>query len=241
MNWLKTSFSSKLNFSLTKRRLALIGKRSSVSGLYFRALPVLVAFTFSPFLFFDQKEPVNQEVSISLHRHWENQRYSNVELETQPFPFGKDSIGLLMRIPSLKLLNGTPYSGVENFYLKKNDRLHHSTVYVDGLPVHQKIFDDEGNERSFVDFFYNPQKTQRFSIRYYQYGKLSLETIYSSPTYNGAMVFKHWNERGYLEMLSILDIRDPKITYGEVISYDENGNVTFHERYEGLELVEKIK
>ena len=241
MNWFKPSFSSKLNFSLTKKRLALIGKNTSSSGLYFKALPVLVAFAFSPFLFFDQKEPISQEVSISLHRHWESQRYSNVELETQPFPFGKDSIDLLMRIPSLKLLNGVPYSGVENIYLKKDDHLESSTVYVNGLPVHHKSFDVGGNERSSVDFIYNPQKTQRFSTRYYEYGKLRSEMIFSSPDHESRTVHRFWSQEGNLETVMILAKGYSKSDIYELIHYNPNGEVNFHKLRKDDGLVEKIK
>lgn len=241
MNWLKISFSSKLNFSLTKKRLSLIRKRSSVSSLYFKALPVLLAFAFSPFLFFEQKEHIDGPYEINWQEYWASLSYSDVNLEFQRLPFTGDSISILQHIPRLALLDGKIYSGIQNTYEKETDLLEHSSIYIDGLIVHSKSFDSEGTEFSSLDYFYNPQKTMLNYTRYYQYGKLRLETIYSSPTHNDAMVFKHWNERGYLKMLSILDKRDPKITYGEVISYDENGKVTSHERYEGLELVEKIK
>ncbi len=236
-----SSFSSKLNFSLTRKRLALIGKNTSASSLYFKALPVLVAFAFSPFLFFEQKELVNEPTEIDWQEYWASLSYSDVNLEFQRIPFIGDSISILQHIPRLALLDGKIYTGVQNTYEKDTDLLEHSSIYVDGLIVHAKYFDSEGTESSSLDYFYNPQKKKLISTRYYQYSKLSLETIYSSPSHNGAMVFKHWNERGYLEMLSILDKRDPNITYGEVIRYDKNGTVTFHERYEGLELVEKIK
>lgn len=232
---------SRLNFSLTKRRLALIGKTSSVSHLYFKFLPVLIAFTFSPFMFFDQREKSPETFATTHEEYWANQIYSDVSLEFQGFPYGEDGIDLSMRIPSLKLLNGNPYSGVENFYLKKNDLLDQTTVYVDGLPVHQKSFDDQGNERSSIDFIYNPQKTRRFSTRYYEYGKLRSETVFSSPDHDGREVHRFWNSEGNFRTLMFLESDDSETKENELINYDSLGNVIFHEIRKDGELVEKIK
>lgn len=235
------NLTNKLNFSLTKKRLMLLAKKSSTAQLYTKAIPVMVSFALSLFLFFDRPSELNLPSAIRIQEFWDNQTYSDVTLELQGFPFGEDSVDLFSRIPSLSLLNGEPFSGVENIYDKKTDRLKISNVYIDGLPVHQKVFDEDGINWASVDFFYNPQKTRRYSTRYYESGILALETIFSSLEHDGKRVLRFWDQEGYLKSVVISEVDTTKPKTSEMINYDPEGNVIFHERWLNGELSEKLK
>lgn len=236
MKWLTPNLTSNLDFSLAKKRFMMMGKNSSVAHLYFKALPSIIAFAISPFLFFDLQIETNQPFTITIQEIWDDQSYSDVNLEFQGFPFGKDTTSLFSRIPSQALLDREPFTGVENIYDSETDILEISTVYVDGLPVHQKIFDSDGKEHSSLDFFYDPHKTKRVSTRYFQFGTLKIETVFSSPDHNGKRVLKSWNIDGTLDTIMIFGSSS-----NELVNYDLEGNVVFHERYENGELVEKLK
>ncbi|MEQ9266462.1 MAG: hypothetical protein RLN81_14630 [Balneolaceae bacterium] len=236
MKWLTPNLTSSLDFSLTKKRFMMMGKNSSVARLYFKALPSILAFAISPFLFFDLQIETNEPFTISIQEIWADRSYSDINLEFLGFPFGKDSTSLLSQISSQAFLDGEPFTGIENIYDSKTDLLEISRVFVDGLPVHQKTFGSDGKEHASIDIFYNQHKTKRTSTRYFQLGTLKLETIFSSPDHNGKRVLKFWNIDGTLDTIMISGSSSD-----ELINYDPEGNVVFHERYENEELVEKIK
>ncbi|RNC83104.1 MAG: hypothetical protein ED557_10350 [Balneola sp.] len=215
----------------------LIGKKLSTAQLYTKALPALIAFSFSPFLFFNPFDASDNPFSYIIR-----ETYSDVELQHKRLISEEDSIYSLAQIPYIALTKeGDPFSGVENIYSKKTDILMSSNVFVDGLSVHLKVFDEDGAERATVDTFYNAYKTKKTSTRYYQSGTLRNELIFSSPYHNGKRVFKFWDSDGHLQTVLISGSDQTGTEFSELINYDPEGNVIFHERRENDELVEKIK
>ncbi len=230
------NLTNKLNFSLTKKRLILIGKRISVAQLYSKGLSALIAFSFSPFLFFNPFTP-SDSYTYNIR-----ETYTDIKLQRKSLIAEGDSIYSLAQIPYIVLTEqGEPFSGVENVYSEKTDSLLSSTIYVDGLSVHFKVFDKSGNQRSSLDTFYDAKKTKKTSTRYYQGGSLSVEMVFSSPNHDGKQVLRFWHSDGYLRGIVISETDREKPNTSEMINYDSEGNVIFHERWENEQLVEKIK
>ncbi|RNC83105.1 MAG: hypothetical protein ED557_10355 [Balneola sp.] len=231
------NLTNKLNFSLTKKRLVLIGKKLSTTQLYTKALPALIAFSFSPFLFFNPFDASDDPYSYLIR-----DTYSDVELQRKSLIAEGDSIYSLAQIPYLVLTeSGEPYTGVQKTYSKETDRHVGTNIYVDGLIVHLKIFDEGGTGTQTLDTFYDAQKTKKISTRFYQNGTLSSEMIFSSPDHDGKRLSRFWHPDGYLRSVMISEQGDFRSKTSELINYDPEGNVEFHERYLNGELLEKIK
>ncbi len=231
------NLTNKLNFSLTKKRLMLIGKRLSTTQLYTKALPALIAFSFSPFLFFSPFDASNSPYTYIIR-----ETYPDIKLQRKSLIAEGDSIYSLEQIPYIVLSeSGEPFSGMEKIYSKETDRHVNTNIYVDGLIVHQKTFDDSGAEISTLDTFYNAKKTKKASTRYYQRGSLSSEMIFSSPDHDGKLLSRFWDPDGYLRTVMIFGQGAFTVKTYELIHYDPEGNVEFHERYLNGELIEKIK
>ncbi len=217
---------NKLNFSLTKKRLILIGKRISVAQLYSKALPALIAFSFSPFLFF------NPFFGPKAFPYTIAGAYSDVELQRKSLITEGESVYSLARIPYIVLTkSGKPFTGVQKTYSKETDRHVGTNIFEDGLIVHLKVFNEGGDEFSSVDVFYDAHKTKKTSARYYLYGSLRSEMIFSSPEHDGKRVFKFWNSEGYLDAELISESAQVRSEFTEIIRYDREGNVESKEQW----------
>lgn len=241
MNRFSNNFTSKLNYSLARKRFKMMATSESLWTSLPKALAIAPILAMLSIIFFDLESPSNENFNKKFVEIWENQTYSDVALELRGFPFGKDTADLFSRIPSLAFLEDEPFSGVQNIYNKRTNLLKTSTIFVDGLPVHQKVYESDRNEHSSLDFFYNPKKTKRVSTRYYESGILKSETIFSSPEHNGKRVSKSWAPNGSINFLMIFDSNYFTSKGMEIMQYDEEGTLVSHEQYKDGELVEIIK
>ncbi|MFV1884118.1 MAG: hypothetical protein ACMZ7B_06510 [Balneola sp.] len=223
-------FTSHIDFKLTKKRLVIMGKNSSLASKVIRLLPLLPIFLFITFLFCDrQTNPDELYTDVQLTR--------SPSLSNQVLDSGR------VYASERYFNNGELFTGTQNYYFKSDDKLFTSVTFKEGLRVKEQTFRRTGEEWYRVEIDYDFDTGEQTSIHGYDEGVLTMQSLTASSEHNGLDVYREWFPNGQLkfEMTSYSEDKRPIIYEGVMTRYDELGNITEQERYSEGELIEKIK
>jgi len=237
---LKTT--SCINFSLTKKRLKMMGKSISkvkVGAVWLFVLPLSVALVI---VFSMQPDNYPQTMSMQeIRDSLPPNTYYDVELESEG-PTGlyhplDERTGVLIGP------DGEPYTGERNTYSVDTDSITHKETIVDGkvtrteFPMYDSTgvfqyrsvvipsMDEDGNQ---VTSYYSDQHTDSLV--------LSLKKIDT----DSLITTKAWHPNGQLAWEFQMKVQGGGM-HGLTTVYDEKGAIIEQERYEEGELIEKIK
>lgn len=237
---LKTT--SSINFSLTKKRLQMMGKSISkvkVGAIWLFLLPLSVALII---VFSAQTDSYPQTMSMQeIRDSLPPTTYTDVDLESDG-PTGlyhplDERTGVLIGP------NGEPYSGERNTYSVDKDSVIYAETIVDGKVTRSEFpkydstgayqyrsvvipsLDEDGNT---VSSYYSDQHTDSLVLNMEKIDTDSLITT------------KAWHPNGQLAWEFQMKVPGGG-RHGLTTVYDENGAITEQERYEDGELVETIK
>jgi hypothetical protein len=235
-------FTSHIDFSLTKKRFKMMGKkfsalRSGTKGLFL--IPVLMTATLM-FCTRNSGEPPYKVTGNS------DELYSNVDLFMNPERSKELNIkrrGLGIRYDS----EGNPFTGTLETRYSKNDQLFTESVFIDGVLQSSALYHPKSGkliEKS--EFGYIGEQFKR--IRgFLGDGELIEEWVDAKPGEMG--YYKKWHKNGQLKYEAYFTENvqpEGLMTFhtkyqGLMTLYDEQGNIIEQARYEDGELVEKIK
>ncbi|WP_103666081.1 M56 family metallopeptidase [Gracilimonas amylolytica] len=239
-NSLKTT--SSINFSLTKKRLRMMGTKISkikVGAVWLFVLPLSVALII---VFSAQTDKYPQ--TMSMQEIWDSMpptTYYDVELESDG-PTGlyhplDERTGVLIGP------NGEPYTGERNTYRVETDSLIQKETIVNGKITQTEFhmydstgsyqyrsvvipsLDEDGNT---VSTYYDDRLTDSLVLNMEKIDTDSLITT------------KAWHPNGQLAWEFQMKMPGGG-RHGMTTVYDENGDIVEQERYENGELIEKIK
>ena len=220
---------SSINYSLTKKRLKMMGKSFSAlrsgSKLGF-IIPVLLLLTLS--FCSRQQEDVSNRLNDEL--------YSNVKLHID-YDLNKEMTGKNPLPRTHFDESGNPFTGVQEMRFVKNDSLFSKSVYKEGIIQSTTAYFENGSLMGKSEFGYigDQFKTTR---QYNKDGILIEEWIYPSEG-NPAGTIREWHPNGQLKYEAFFT---GNLQFeGLMTLYDEQGNIIEQERYEGGELIDKIK
>ncbi|MAL18296.1 MAG: hypothetical protein CL670_02450 [Balneola sp.] len=233
---------SSINFSLTKKRIKMMGKKISkvkVGAVWLFVLPLSVALII---VFSAQTDEYPK--TISMQEIWDSMpptTYQDVELEYDGpsglyHPLDEHS-GVLIGP------NGKPYTGERNTYSVDTESMIQKETVVNGKITQTEFhmydstgayqyksvvipsLDEDGNT---VSTFYNDRLSDSLT--------LSMKKINT----DSLIINKAWHPNGQLAWEFQMKIPGGG-RQGLATVYDENGAIIEQERYEDGELVEKIK
>lgn len=240
-----TQFTSHIDFSLTKKRLKMMGRRMSkikVGALWLFVLPVSVAL-----IIVLSAQPHNYPESYSLEDYWNSQpptTYYDVELtyDGKPEYHHLDERNGLFRDE-----DGNPYDGTRTKFEIESDRKIITETFSDGKMMQQQFFsyDSTGalKYNSLAKASVSDQGefiTEHFSFvdTDSTYRNMVITEVDSTRNYklfwpNGQLM-SEWNV--------VVDYETPDlIKFGRQTYYDQSGMLEKHEVYENGELIEEIK
>ncbi len=222
---------SSINYSLTKKRLKMMGKkfstlRSGTKGLLL--IPFLLASTF---MFCTQ----SKQSDLSRITNNNEKYYSDVNLylsheKTEELKI--KSPGFSIRYDSA----GNPFSGNHITRYQENDQLAFESLYEDGLLLESISYDKNGDTLSRSEFGYIGDR-YRSTKFYNENGILTHE--FTQPSEDSLGYQKQWHPNGQLKYEAYYK---GNLQYeGLMTLYDKEGLILEQERYKDGELVEKIK
>ncbi|RNC83102.1 MAG: hypothetical protein ED557_10335 [Balneola sp.] len=219
---------SKLNFSITKKRLLMMSRSSPFIQRFGKVLPLVPLLLFIGLMFCEK-------------RNVEDELYTDVKVTVDLA--SEDIENSIPSSPIHKDKNGRPFTGTSSMYYKKNDQLYSTATYVNGIQTGWITFDENGNERYRVKKEYDEAKW--LSTKHFSRGKLKAEWLYRSVTDSEYDIHREYYPDGILKFemsfTSGSENKPPLIYQGLMTLYDEQGNVLEQELYKDGELVEKIK
>jgi hypothetical protein len=239
-NSLKTT--SSINYSLTRKRLIMMGKKISkikVGAVWLFVLPLSVALII---VFSTQTDQYPQ--TISMQEIWDSMpptTYHDVELKYEGSP------GLYHpldeRTGVLIDPNGKPFTGERNTYSVDTDSVIQKETIVNGKITRTEfhMYDSTGvfQYRSVVipslDKDGNKVSTY-YSDRLTDSLVLNMEKIDT----DSLITTKAWHPNGQLAWEFQMKVPGGGM-HGLTTVYDENGDIVEQEQYENGELIEKIK
>ncbi|RNC83411.1 MAG: hypothetical protein ED557_10330 [Balneola sp.] len=215
---------SKLNFSITKKRLLMMSKNSPFIQRFGKVLPLVPLLFFIGLMFCDRTVT-------------DADLYPDVKLKLLKSPY-EQTLGGGVLDRRMYDSKGNLFTGTQNYYRKENNKLYSSFTYREGVLLLQKAFDESGNELHRVEEEYDFEQSKRVSMRMFDHGFLTVEIQDSSPEHNNMHVFREWHSNGQLkfEMTS-----DSLGTQGLMTLYDEQGQILEQELYKDGQMIEKIK
>lgn len=233
---------SHIDFSLTKKRLKMMGKKISkikVGAVWLFVLPLSVAL-----IIVFSAQPDEYPQTISMQEIWDSMppsTYHDVELEYKG-PNGlyhplDERAGILIGP------KGTPYTGERNTYRVETDSLIQKETIVNGKITQTEFhmydstgsyqyrsvvipsLDEDGNT---VSTYYDDRLTDSLVLNMEKIDTDSLITT------------KAWHPNGQLAWEFQMKVQSGGM-HGLATVYDEKGAIVEQERYENGELIEKIK
>jgi antitoxin component YwqK of YwqJK toxin-antitoxin module len=250
-----TQFTSSLDFSLTKKRLLMMGKQFSKITAVNRVVILAPLLFVSVLMFCTQSE---QEKRIFHNR---------VETYTEPeFLYdehGTEFDDTRRNIPVYDG-NGVLFNGTRRLLEKGTDKLLAETVFEGGILLSVQFYDQrisqniqrqvvhrEGSDKLIAEnydwnnelmgkheYIFN-NDTVVISRRYLNNDVLADEWIDQEASDDGLGHIREWHPNGQLKYE--VAFKDSLRYHGLMSLYDEQGNIMEQERYENGELIEKIK
>ena len=233
--------SSSINFSLTKKRLKMMGKKISkvkVGAVWLFLLPLSVALVI---VFSMQPENYTQTISMQeIRDSLPPTTYYDIELESDG-PTGlyhplDERTGLLIGP------NGDPYTGERNTFSVDTDSVIHKETIVDGkvLQTTHNLRDSTGTPYKWVTIPSIGEEGNKVSTFYSDRLTDSLVLSLKKIDTDSLITTKAWHPNGQLAWEFQMKIPGGG-RQGLTTIYDENGAIVEQERYEDGELIEKIK
>ncbi|RNC83412.1 MAG: hypothetical protein ED557_10345 [Balneola sp.] len=223
--------SSKLNYSLTRKRLQMTSKRFSKTKGYSKPVFMLPLISFISFLFCVESIPEGFEKTEHLPNAYV---YSDTDLFINTNLNQGDDPKILFSE------NGEPFSGTRQILSKKDNTLVLEYTYQDGVLtlITTNGLNPHTGIESRGEFEYKNRKL--VATRYFHPdNQIAHERLSSAYSDNGLHTWKEWYPNGQLKLEWNYD--DNVIAQGLATSYDEEGNIVGQEIYEDGEIVRKIK
>ena len=238
-----TQFTSHLDFSLTKKRLLMMGKRISkvkVGAIWLLMLPVSVA---SIIVLSAQLDAYPE--SYSLENYWESQpptTYYDVELTYDGVPkyHHLDSRNGLFRDE-----DGAPYNGTRTQFKIDSDRKIITELFSDGKKMQQHffIYDNTGALQSTNVTTASVSDQGEFITEHFSHVDTDSTYLYMMVTeIDSIRKYKMYYPNGQLlsEWNVLVDyVTRDLIKFGLQTYYEQDGTVGKQERYEKGKLVEE--
>ena len=237
----KLNTSSSINFSLTKKRLKMMGKKISkikVGAVWLFVLPLSVALVI---VFTAQTDEYPQ--TISMQEIWDSlppTTYYDVELESEG-PNGlyhplDERAGILIGP------DGEPYTGERNTFSVDTDSVTYTETIVDGKVTRSEfpMYDSTGAyQYRSVNTYSLDEDGNKVTISYTDRltDSLVLSDILSENDSLSTYVIYHPNGQIGQEF----QIRPEFGLHGIATVYDERGVIIGQRRYDNGELIEEIK
>lgn len=220
---------SKLDYSITKKRLRMSSKRFSKARGYSKSVFMLPSVSFIALLFCASPSPEGLE-RVELYSNV----YSNVDLFKKIEPGSSAAAKILVNA------DGTPFSGTRQIFLKKDDELIIENYYEDGIInlITTHGINPHTGLKSRGEFKFRDGTLVTASY-FYSNDQIAHERLSSAYSANGLNVWKEWYQNGQLKLEWSYD--ENVIAQGLATSYDEEGNIIGQELYKDGELLEKIK
>ena len=242
------NLTSSLDYSLTKKRLLMMGKRREfgvITGRVSLLSTLLVLLTLCFCARIESDEPgfftIGETEYTYLFSGMPNHK-SDPPLIFLPDEYGKRNKGPI----HFYLTSGELYSGEATAY--KNERLSQKFIFENGLITEHFLFNSDGSPRQLImTGFENERLKSKRSYLYNDNNEKYLTNESEFPPFtnnglsnikmyhpNGALYFEYSHKGGYYN--------DRASQYhGLMTLYDEQGDVLQQERYKDGELIEKIK
>lgn len=246
-------FTSHLDFSLTKKRLLMMGKRISrtkLGSLLALTLPVLIAITL---LFCTDTDKTNGYfyngflVVDEPELHFMDDQGQKIETSLSD---NKNHLSVYV--------NGTLFSGVQQTIDVKTNKVLGETTFSEGLPESAEYFNQKFSpEIQRSEFSYSDDRWTASKFDWDNNFTGSNTRLFNGNVYVGGQMFnakgvlvfevtltdslkaiRSWYDDGTLKDESFVNENGYQ---GLMTLYSENGEIKGQERYENGELIEKIK
>ena len=236
---LKTT--SSINFSLTKKRLKMMGKSISkvkVGAVWLFLLPLSAALVI---VFSIQPEKYPQ--TISMQEIWDSlppTTYYDVELESEG-PTGlyhplDERTGVLID------LNGKPYTGKRNTYSVETDSVILTETVLDGKVIQTEHILHDSTDTPYKWVTIPSIDLEGNKVSTYYSDRLTDSLVLNMKKIDTDLLIttKAWHPNGQLAWEFQMKMPGGGM-HGLTTVYDESGAIIEQERYEDGKLIEKIK
>jgi beta-lactamase regulating signal transducer with metallopeptidase domain len=233
--------SSRIDFSLTKKRIKMMSKKISkikVGTVWLFLLPLSVALVI---IFSMQPEKYPQTISmLEIRDSLPHTTYFDVELESE----GPTGLYHPMDERSGVLIgpNGEPYTGERNTYSVDTDSVILKETVLDGKVVQtvHNLHDSTGSPYKWVTIPSIDVEGNKVSTYYSDRLTDSLVLSLKKIDTDSLITQKAWHPNGQLAWEFQMTIPGGG-RHGLTTIYDENGAIIEQERYENGELIKTIK
>ncbi len=234
----KTSLkaTSNINFSLTKKRLRMMGKSISkvkVGAIWLFLLPLSVALII---VFSAQTD--NYPQSISMQEIWDSMPKTTYQEPELHYDGNRSKeLGIPLTLGAQYTSSGELFTGTQKVYYTENDSLYMELFYKDGINTGSVIYRDGDTVRQVHGIY---KDRRELAQKMYFNGMLDYEDIRPRENEDGLGHVRIWH-RSNGELAFEAFYTGDKEYQGLMTEYDEEGNIIMQERYEDGELIETIK
>lgn len=215
---------SRINYSLTKKRLRMMGKELSIPKILGRKI-VLIPLMSALLLTFC--------TSVSDNGN-KRPRY-DIELVKKVISDHRYATYVWFDE------KGERYTGTQKIISKETGEVIGENIYENGLLIKLKYHHGEDSDISHSEHEYKDSTGIELATRtYYKNDQIMMEGIYPVVSNDFIGTSKFWHPNGELEFE--MSYKNEFINYhGLMTTYNEEGDIIEQERYEDGELIEKIK
>lgn len=233
-NSLKTS--SSINFSLTKKRLKMMGKKISkikVGAVWLFVLPLSVALII---VFSAQTD--NYPQTISMQEIWDSMPQTTYQEPELHYDGNRSKeLGIPLTLGAQYTSSGELFTGTQKVHYTENDSLYMELFYKDGINTGSVIYRDGDTVRQVHGIY---KDRRELAQKMYFNGMLDYEDIRPRENEDGLGHVRIWH-RSNGELAFEAFYTGDKVYQGLMTEYDEEGKIIMQERYEDGELIETIK
>lgn len=132
--------------------------------------------------------------------------------------------------------SGEPFTGTQKAYYVESDSLHMKMFFEEGINTGSVIYEEDGDviRQKHGRYLDKPLLKEM-----YENGVLVYENIPPTESEDGMGHIRLWHNNGQLSVE--VSYTGDQERQGLMTEYDKEGNIITQERYEGGEMVEKIK
>lgn len=218
---------SSISYSLTKRRLLMIGKRFSALRSGLKHLFLFPLLGLMALMFCARADDTN---GFSA--------YPDIDLTVSQTEIQSDVLG--GTVLRYKAPDSSYFTGTQNYYNKKTDQKVSSFIFENGFKTASISYNENGEETLEHSFEYAGSTNSMVAMRMFNDDGEQVEE-WLAPGYDGNTLgsIKEWHPNGSLKF-EVKWKEDLKYQ-GIMTLYDEEGIILEQERYQDGELIEKIK
>ncbi len=231
---LKTT--SSINFSLTKKRLKMMGKSISkvkVCAIWLFLLPLSVALII---VFSAQTD--NYPQTISMQEIWDSMPKTTYQEPELHYDGNRSKeLGIPLNLGAQFNSSGELFTGTQKVYYVENDSLWQEHFYEDGIIIGSVLYTDGDTIRQVHGIF---EDRLEMGKEMYVNGMMNYKDVRPHESKDGLGHLRMWH-RSNGELAFEAFYTGDKVYQGLMTEYDEEGTIIMQERYKDGELVEKIK